>query len=77
MRRSVVESNGAAVTKQLVLGNLVGKHRLCFKGSRGLIERVSSRAHKKKQTHSLNRVTFCVSAVAFQENWVDVKALIP
>lgn len=38
MTHFVVESNGLVVTKQLMLGNLVGKHWLCFRGSWGLIE---------------------------------------
>lgn len=48
VRHSVVESNGPMVTKQLVLGNLVGKHQLCSRGSWELNEgRVSSNAKKK------------------------------
>lgn len=58
MRRSVVESNGLVVTKQLVLGNLVGKHRLCFRGSWGLIEGgVSSKA--KKNPAALCNLSVC------------------
>lgn len=33
--RFVVEGNGLVVTKQLVLGNLVGKHQLCCRGKMG------------------------------------------
>lgn len=61
MRRSVVEGNGLVVTKQLVLGNLVGKHRLCFRGSWGLIEGgASSKAKKKKKSlAALNNLGVC------------------
>lgn len=47
------------VTKQLVLGNLVGKHRLCFRGSWGLIEGGVSSKAKKKPLAALNNLGVC------------------
>lgn len=65
-RHSVVESNGLVVTKQLVLGNLVGKHRLCFRGSWGLIEGGVSSKAKKKSLAALNNMGVCSGF--FREN---------